>query len=225
MQHRQWEYAQRLVDRMAESTLLDGLDAGTLRRPARSEGLHASTLLRKLHPHKAEAARKGMTPTELDESEKQLRLYGLLGLAFEDRAEIALHSLAKEADWPWYVLRPGEVTLDGVACSPDILLVPKNPETHDTMELSIKTTWKSCKGLPLEEGENEFPSSFDYYTAQCMTYARPLMTTSSVLFVYFVCGSWKPPLPKVLAWQLDFAEQELAENWDALMCIASEEDA
>lgn len=226
MLHRPWPYTQRLVDRMADSTLLDGLDMGTLRRPARSAGVHASELLRKMHPHPNEAKNALLSPELQAEAAAQLRLYGLLGLAFEDRAELALLQLAKEDDWPWHVMRPGEVMLEDVgpkpiACSPDILLVPK-PGSGETQvrELSIKTTWKSCRGLPLEDSENEFPKSFDYYVSQCMTYALPLDTVSSILFCYFMCGDWKPPVPKVLAWELDFSDQELAENRDALATIA-----
>lgn len=213
MIHRPWQFAKRLSDRMADSSLLDNIDVSNIKRPPRSEGLHASELLRIMHPVK-----EGKGDDAIDE--EQLRLFGLLGLAFEDRAELALISLAKETDWPWYPVRPGEVEAGGIACSPDILLVPK-VKTAEVRELSLKSTWKSCRGLPVEEeGENGFPKSFDYYISQCMTYTVPLETMGSVLFVYFVCGSWRPPFPQVHAWELDFSDQEIAENWDALQNIA-----
>lgn len=196
---------------MADSSLLDAMDVSTLQRPPRSAGLHMSTLLRKLHPVKS----KG------DISEAQLALYGIIGLAFEDRCELALNALAAETDWPWTTLRPGEVQCDGVAGSPDILLVPK--DGSPVRELSIKTTWKSCRRVPLEAGENEFPKEFDYYLAQCMAYSTAMDTPGSVLFCYFVCGNWVPPVPQVHAWELDFNAVEKSENWDALMTIASEE--
>lgn len=218
MTHRPWPYLQRLIDKMADSALLDGVEAGTLRRPARSGGVHASSLLRKLHPHPNEAKVALMSDEDKAKAAAQLALYGLLGLAFEDRCEIALTALGQEDDWPWLAIRPGEVEAEGVACSPDILLVAKDGSPN--RELSIKTTWKSCRGLPLEEGENEFPKSFDYYTAQCKTYAVPLETSGSVLVCYFVCGNWSPPVPQVHGWELEFSDQELAENWSALMNIA-----
>lgn len=201
---------------MSDSSLLDTVDVSNIKRPPRSEGLHASTLLRLMHPVKA---RKG----DDEITEEQLRLFGLIGLAFEDRAELALISLAKEADWPWHPVRPGEVEAGGIACSPDILLVPKNKD-EEVRELSLKTTWKSCRHAASteEEGENGFSSDFDYYLSQCMTYAVPLDTRASVLFVYFVCGNWRPPFPQVHGWELEFSDQEIAENWDALNVIASE---
>lgn len=215
MVHRPWPYTKRLSDRMADSSLLDNIDVSNIRRPPRSEGLHASELLRIMHPVKVRGGEEPM-------SEEQLRLFGLLGLAFEDRAELALISLAKEADWPWHPVRPGEVSADGIAMSPDILLVPKD-KTSEVRELSLKSTWKSCRyaASTEEEGEDGFSSDFDYYLSQCMTYAVPLETRASVLFVYFVCGNWRPPFPQVHGWELEFSDQEIAENWDALINIAS----
>jgi hypothetical protein len=183
-----------------------------LRRHERSPGLHASTLLKELHPH----------PDPMPES--QLRLYGLIGLAFEDRAEVALKTLSEEKDWPYDAFRPGEVDCNGVACSPDIILEPKRGFPGLTRrELSLKVTWKSCKGLPIKEaGEDEFGPKWAYYISQCQTYARPLETTGSVLLVYFVCGTWRPPLPQVHGWELDFHPQEIGETWDALETVRGE---
>ena len=154
--------------------------------------------------------------------ESQLRLYGVMGYAWEDRVEQALLTLSQDSDWPFNAFRPGEVTAHGVACSPDILMVPKN-EDDEPFELSIKCKWKSTRGLPLtEEGEDEFPKSWAYEISQCQTYALPLGTARSVLFVYFVNGDYKPPMPKVHAWELQFSQQEIAECWDALLTIAAD---
>lgn len=208
MIHRPWSYTRRLVDRMADSSLQDVSGGVGLVRPPRSEGLHASTLLRKLHPVSKD---NGI-------DEEQLAIYGLLGLAFEDRAELALLSLSKEKDWPWTAFRPGEVSHDGVACSPDILLVPK--VDGPLRELSLKCTWKSCRNLPTkEEGENEFPlDKFGYYLDQSIGYSTPLDTLGGLLLVYFVCGDYSGArMPKVLGWELEWSEQERAETWDAMM--------
>ena len=208
MLHRPWPHTARLVARMADSAL----DGPIAPRLPRSEGLHATTLLRKLHPVDRE-----------DISEAQLAIYGLLGLAFEDRAERALIALSKESDWPWTCFRPGEVTHDGIACSPDILLVPKDGGA--LRELSLKCTWKSCRKLPVEiEGEDEFPlDKFGYYIDQMETYGTPLDTLGGVLLAYFVCGDYQGArMPQVLGWEIEWSEQERAETWDALLGVAHE---
>lgn len=217
MIHRPWPYTARLIARMADSSLLDqGFELS--KRPPRSPGLHASTLLHKLHPVKKRAA-----GTEIDED--QLALYGLMGLAFEDRAELALLSLSQDGDWPWHCFRPGEVSCDGIACSPDILLVPKG--AGETRELSIKVSWSSCRHWPTkEEGEGGFPSGKpQYYLDQCMTYATPLDTLGSVLLAYFVNGDYdNARIPQAHGIELDFTEQERAETWSALLGIAEGEE-
>jgi hypothetical protein len=197
-----WPYTARLVERMADSSLTDE-DVSIVRSP-RSPGIHSSTLLRILHP-----VDSGITPEEL-------KIYGLLGLAFEDRAERALISLAKEPDWPFDAVRSPEVFYDGVYCSPDILLFGK--EDGVVQELSLKTTWKGIRDAP--EGEK-----FAYYRDQSLTYGTPLDTTRGVLLCYFVNGEYKkykrgepqkPPVPIVQGWQLEWSLQERGEMWQAV---------
>lgn len=214
MIHRLWPLTERFVSAMADSSLLDDMDTSVLRRGPRSGGMHMSTLLHLLCPAK----------TSDDIDERQLGIYGLLGLAFEDRAELALHRLAQEADWPYTAVRPGEVDWYGVKGSPDILLTPK-PEFADTYtqrELSLKVKWRSSRGTPMLEGMDGFSSRWDYELRQCMAYSDPLGTAGAILCVYFVVGDWKPPMPKVLAWELDFNKREVAETMDGLATIAAE---
>lgn len=213
MIHRPWPYTARLVARMADSSLNDDPMLGSMTRPPRSGGLHASTLLRRLHQQE----KNDITPA-------QLAIYGLVGLAFEDRAERALLSLSNEDDWPWVCLRSDEVTADGIACSPDILLIPKTDGV--CRELSLKCTWKSCRGLPTTtEGINEFDlRKWGYYIHQCMTYATPLDTLGSILFVCFVCGDYSgAKQPQIHGWELDYSVEERGEVWAALQTIATEE--
>lgn len=193
-----------------------GIPPAPLNHSERSDGLHLSTLLRKLHP---------IDPLKKAE-EDDLAVMGLLGLAFEDRMERALAVLSKEDDWPWYSFRPGEVvSQEGVKCSPDFLMVPK-PAFPDfpLRELSCKCTWKSATGFPQEEGENAFHPKFDYYTSQSMGYGHVLETDGGILVCYFVRANYKDfkPSPEVLGVELDWSLQERAENWDMLMAIAAE---
>jgi hypothetical protein len=210
-----WPYVDQLVDRMADSSLNDVSEIldGSINREPRSPGLHASTLLKMLYP-----VESGITPEEL-------KVYGLLGLAFEDRAEKALLSLSLDKDWPWECARSPEVHLDGVACSPDILMYGK--EDGDVQEMSLKATWKSPKEAP--EGEK-----FHYYRDQSLTYASPLDTFRGVLLVYFVNGEYKkykrgepskPPVPLVKGWQMEWSLQERQEMWQAIQNLKREYEA
>lgn len=191
---------------MADSSL----DGQLPMREPRSEGTHASTLLKMLHT------------VESSITAEELKVYGLLGLAFEDRAERALISLSNEPDWPWQCERSGEVECDGVACSPDILMFSK--EDGEVQEMSLKATWKSPRDAP--EGEK-----FSYYRDQSLTYATPLDTLKGVLLVYFVNGVYvkykrgeqaKPPVPLVRGWQMEWSLQERGEMWQAIQNLKHE---
>lgn len=210
MLHRPWPLLSRLVATMAESSL----PPASLNHSERSEGLHLSTLLRKLHPVK--------NPSD----DEQLGVYALLGLALEDRMERALALLSSQEDWPYYSFRPGEVvSAEGVKCSPDFLMVPKPAasETHTLRELSCKCTWKSTKGWPVEEGENGYDlGKFGYYLDQSMGYGNVLETDGGILVCYFVRGDYRGYLPEVLGNELDWSFQERSESWDMLMAIAAE---
>lgn len=214
MIHRAWPLIDRLVDTMADSALLDTADVSALRRQPRSGGLHMSTLLHRLCP--------AQSVDEIDE--RQLSVYGLMGLAFEDRAQLALSTLEQAPDWPYRAERPGEVDWYGVKGSPDVVLSPKPAyaRTHSRRELSFKVKWRSSKDTPTNgEGVNGFSSRWDYEIRQCIAYSEPLQTRGAILCVYFVCGDWKPPLPFVRAWELDFEQSEVDETMNALATLAT----
>lgn len=190
---------------MADSSL----PPAPLLHGSRTEGIHASTLLRLMHARKKN-----------DITDEQLSVYGLLGLAFEDRAERALAYLSKQADWPWNSFRPGEVQERGILCSPDIMMVPKQcwaDQGWQMKELSLKCKWMSTKGIPLEEGEDAFDrKKWGYVLDQCMTYGTPLDTWGAFLLVYFVQGDYKGSPPQAHGWELEWSEQERAETWQEL---------
>lgn len=208
MTHDSWSYTQRLIARLGDSSL------NVVRLPAkqdRSPGLHASDLLKVLHP------------VESMITEEELKLYGILGFAFEDRVERAMISLSDETDFPWTVERSPEVSHEGIAMTPDLLLFPKDG-TAEPVEMSIKVTWKSSTEAP--DG-----IKFQYYNDQCMTYATSLDTLASVLLVYFVNGNYahqrkggrsKPAVPQIKAWDLSFTPRERSETWQALRQIAKD---
>lgn len=208
MIHTPWPYTDRLIARLGDSSLNDVAMPVKTRTP-RSPGLHASDLLKVLHP------------VESTITEDELKIFGILGFAFEDRVERALVSLSSEEDWPWDCVRSDEVTADGIACSPDILMYPKDPDDV-LQEMSIKATWKSSTDAP--DGPK-----FAYYNDQCLTYATPLQTLSSVLLVYFINGNYqhqrkgskgKPPMPQIKGWDVVFSPRERYETWQALRQIA-----
>lgn len=129
--------------------------------------------------------------------------------------------------------RPGEfMTPEGVAYSPDLLIF-----NGDTTLGEIKLTWYSCRYAPVsrEQAEaagqphlandrDEFDSErFDKWFTQIKAYCYHLKLHKARLIVCFVNGNYKPPTPVVLAWDLQFSQRELDENWAMLLNHARSE--
>lgn len=186
----------------------------------RTPGVHASDLYGRLH---ARAEKSEFT-------EANLMTYRLFGLAFEnviDRAMTkAMHAIEQEMGNMLIarcgnVERPGEVVSpEGIICSPDALAVEKDGLLR---VLELKATWKSFRDLPIAgEGENGFPPKFAVYFTQIMFYCSVLGTQSGRLIVFFTNGNWRPSIPALYVWDLEFTRKELQENYDALIQIAHE---
>ena len=186
----------------------------------RSTGLHVSTLYAKLHPQKKRSGPgKGLDETDL-------KAYRFAGLALENIIEEAMirvfvDRMNRDPNYHGSVSRPPEqFSMEGIACSPDLLFI----EGDERIIGELKVTWMSCSDVPEEEGENEFAAKFDKYFTQIKAYCHVMGCSRGRLFVYFVNGPYRPmPKPVLLAWDLEFTQQEIEETWDALICIATEE--
>ena len=201
-----------------------GLELG-LNAPGfeRSPGLHMSAIYNSLYKAidpKRYADRNGGMP--LDKLEAGMIWEYLLERGFKARPGIGFDA--------W---RPGEFRTEneGIAYSPDLLIT--NGETRLG---EIKLTWYSCKETPIsrEQAEaahrpdlantrTEFGSKFDKWLTQIKAYLYHLHLTEARLIVLFVNGSYKPPSPVPLAWDLSFLVSELQEEWDTLLAHARAE--
>ena len=163
----------------------------------RSPGLHASDIYGDLYQE--------LEPTRYrrDTAPDPLRLEA--GLAFESLLEEGLkRRLCGE--------RPGEFTTDeGVIFSPDLIIF-----NHVTRVGEIKLTWMSSNEIPTVLS-NGLPPKFDKWLTQIKFYCRAVETCYGRLIGFFVNGDYRPPSPRLLAWDLQFTKRELDENHTMLM--------
>ena len=95
----------------------------------------------------------------------------------------------------------------------------------------IKATWLSCKDVPVSPSQSKatglpsnwdglgiasFPKEFNKYFTQIKSYCYHLRTPFARLYVYFVNGNWKPPVPVYLAWSFEFSAVEVREEWSMM---------
>lgn len=182
-----------------------GLDLG---KPTegyvRTPGLHMSDLYNSLHrtldPKRYDKRDAKGNPQPMDMTKVET------GTSFE---EILEATLARRLLGD----RPGEFTTpEGIIYSPDYLFF----EEDDTILGEFKLTWYSSRNAPFDE-------KFDKWFTQMKAYLYHLSMKRARLYVLFVNGNYKPPSPKLLAWNITFTQRELTDNWNMLVRHAKKE--
>lgn len=102
--------------------------------------------------------------------------------------------------------RPGELTFDGVAGTPDLW------DITDWATIEIKLTWASAK----RAADIEDPWFWRYW-AQLKSYVYMAGQSMGRLIIFFVNGDYSYNTdtsgPVGLMWEDQWSEEELAENW------------
>lgn len=130
-------------------------------------------------------------------SEEELNAYRSMGFMWEWMVEKAL----AEGLQDWACFRPGEVELDGIVGSPD--LVDFNCDTV----VDTKATWRSSRKLDALE------KHFWPWLVQLKGYCKMLRFRKGRVLVFCVNGDYKPPRPRIRCFNLEWTQREIDENW------------
>jgi hypothetical protein len=173
----------------------------------RAAGVHASdlygSLYKELMPERY--GRDGLPPPLLLET----------GLVFENMLEEGF-ARRFEAAGGEQIIRPGEFThrdvWDGyeivIHFNPDLLIY-----NGVTRLGEIKATWMSSP-----PDDDLSADKFQKYFTQIKFYLKMLRLLHARLYVFFVCGNYKPPTrPMFKAWDLEFTQDELDMEY-AMLC-------
>ncbi len=161
----------------------------------RTPGLHISDIYGDLYERLEPKRYKGGLPkAELLEA----------GLAFESILEEGLKNRLAQ--------RPGEIlSPEGILMSPDLILFNGCVRVGE-----IKLTWMSSRDMPTET-VNGLPPKFSKWDVQMRAYCHVLDTEHARLIGFFVNNDYKPPTPRLLAWDITYTQRELDENWAMLL--------
>lgn len=151
-----------------------------------------------------------------------------LGLAWETALEAAL-KVRPTFDGE-VIERPGELlTAEGIAFNPDLIIYsPVKDEEHyeygtDMRVGEIKLKWMSSRDAP-REPVTSFPDKYSKDFCQMMAYCYHVGTRFARYYVFYVNGKYAPPLPhEPLVWDIEFTQDELEDNWRALVNFARSE--
>lgn len=181
----------------------------------RSAGLHQSTIIKSIC---VELDPKRFNPdTPMD----RVRLE--TGFAFERALEGGLINRHPG------LLRPGEVECDGIAGSPDGIITDLDP----WRVAEYKATWMSS-GISRAVLKAAFAGDPDaikicisaighkkfwHWIVQIKGYCYMTGLPNARLIAWFCMGDYDRAFggPQILAWDLDFTERDLAENWQMLV--------
>jgi len=146
--------------------------------PPRSPGLHLTNIIKDMLPDRS-------TDNELWKEPGFIWVV-LLSLAFGQRMPN----------------RPGEITLDGIAMSPDGM------DWDAWVVHEYKCTWKSVRKEPMDDA---------YYMMQAMGYCKGLGAKTVVMRMLYLMGDYRGSGPQYKVYEIVFSERELEENWEAIL--------
>jgi hypothetical protein len=154
----------------------------------RSKGLHLSTIIDSIENDAGRSKKRAdLTPSDLEN-------YRALGFAWERVLSWTLTKINQN------VVRPGEQFLDGVYMTPDGI------NLHSGKLEEWKCTWTSSrKDVP------------ERWFTQVKGYLKALKMLEATIRVFYVCGTWNPPIPAVKILQLEFSQREIDENWGMII--------
>ncbi len=161
--------------------------------PERSAGLHVSTIIKSLC--------SDLDPKRFSGGPMDMKRINM-GFTFERVLETAFQARRDN------IFRPGEITLDGVAMSPDGI----DPDGWWLEE--FKATWMSEFDAP------ESPK-YRHWFWQMEAYCLALGASHARLRTLFVNGDYRSGYqPTYRVWEIEFTDEDLQENWKMLMSHA-----
>lgn len=129
-----------------------------------------------------------------------------MGNAFED-ALVAGLAMRYVKRWPHRYVRPGEIELDGLIGTPDLLDL-----MHEAVD-EIKLTWISSRHADDPECEK-----FWKYWVQLQAYLKMMGWKTGHLHICFVNGNYKDKRDPVYhVYRAEFTQRELDDNWRMLV--------
>lgn len=177
---------------MIITRLPDSLDQLTLEaQPPRTPGLHLSQIIRSI----LQSVEPGKYP-----SGPVNTLYTDPGFTFERVLETAWAS--RQAG----VFRPGEVTRDGIICSPDGIRC----EGHDTILIESKMTEMSMVNCPTDP-------KFRKWIWQIGAYLSATYLNVAELHVLWLRGDYKKVRRAYTVDRIEFTEEEKDHTWALLV--------
>ena len=175
----------------------------------RSPGVHLSDLIHKVCiecGHYEDHSEADIDP-ETGEFTEDLQTLLQVGCAFETAL-----TLRYSQQYPGLYIQPGEITLDGIHITADLMNLVPDPVYPD---LPYKITEIKCTYM--SSAEDPLGSKFWRIRSQLMAQCLAWKTPVGQIAILHLLGDYKGKRKaKFHTWELEFSIQELRENWALL---------
>lgn len=152
----------------------------------RSPGLHLSDIMNDIE--------RVLYPKDYAKKDRSNNLFAEVGFVFEEALTLGWKSLIGQ--------RPGEVSCDGVVCSPDGLDKPMG------LIEEYKCTWRSSRHKPWDIWR---------WIMQTKAYCYVCGVNLVRFHVLYVMGDYKFSGPQYRVYLIEYTDQELQANWTLLV--------
>ena len=180
-----------------------GFDSDAFLAEPRSPGTHQSDVIRDLENIIIKPGQRRPDTERTDEDMATLNRYRELGMMWEIILEAAFKRRRVDGLDPKRFLRQVEIEQDEIFKTIDAIHIP------DWRVLEYKLTFRSMGRASLDRIESEFWSWFTQLKGNCYGHGTRLAS----LFVFWVNGTYHPPIPMTKRYDIIFEERELIDNW------------
>lgn len=161
--------------------------------PVRSKGVHLTDIIKDL----MEVSGISKTVSGTMWGNDELELAAQTGFIWEDFLSMVLKDRLP--------CRIGEVELDGIIMSPDGIEFDNNEEV---VLSEYKLVWSSSRRPPTDNWK---------WMSQIKGYCKGLNLVKVNMYILYLNGDWKPPMPQYKGFQIEFTPLEIQENWEMLL--------
>lgn len=174
----------------------------------RGVGVHASGIIRAIAMEmgilKSDGAEEVTLADKRNITNETAILRMAIGLSWE---EFYINNILLKEE---VVKHPGQMCLDGVYMTPDGESLTLRGKKTALIIHEVKATYKSTRTVG--DLEKEW-----MWLTQLKCYCKGAKTRYGKLHVLFICGDYTFPIrPLVKAWDIEFSQKELDDNWELM---------
>lgn len=191
--------------------LVGGIEGDLSVPDERSPGWHQSDIIRDLENVIIKPGQRLPDVDMTDDERNTMLLYRELGFAWEVILETVFKRRRIDGLDSRKFLKQPENCKDGIYQTSDAVYLGGKRDPRRVLE--YKLTFRSMARASLDRFESEFWSWMVQLKGNCYGWDTRLAS----IFMFFVCGDYRPQVPRTKRYDIAFTDEELQDNWSMLL--------